>query len=71
MLHNITVLISNRADEKGGAEHAAILAAVAKFRTAVAAFEGGFDLRQRHRVGAARHQEIEALAEHLFPVVSG
>ena len=72
MLHNLTALIPNRADEEGGPEHATILAAVANFRTAVvAALERGLDLRQRFWIRAARHQEIEAVAEHLFPVVSG
>ena len=72
MLHNITALIPNRADVNGCPEHAAILAAVANFRIPVgAALERGFDFRERLRIGATRHQEVEAPAEHLFPVVSG
>src|SRR5665213_2831906 len=71
MLHNLTALIQNRADENGGPEHAAILAAVANFRTVIgAALERGLDLRQRLWIGSARHQEIETVAEYLFPVVS-
>ena len=33
--------------------------------------ELGLDLRQRLRVSDMGHQEIEALAEHFFPVTSG
>jgi hypothetical protein len=52
-------------------EHAAILAVVANFRIAVGVtLECGFDLRHRVRI-AARHKEVEALADHIFPVVSG
>src|ERR1700676_5527194 len=71
MLHDLTALIENGADEDGGPEHAAILAAVANFRTVVgSALERGLDLRQRLWIGAARHQETELVAEHFFPVVS-
>jgi hypothetical protein len=57
MLDSISALILNRADEDGGPEQAAILAAVTDFRMAIgAALERGFDCRQRLRKGAARHQ---------------
>src|SRR5665213_2903587 len=72
MLHNIAVLIANRTDPDGGPEHAVILAAIANFRIEVrAGLEGFFHFRQRLGIGVRRHQEIESLAEHLFPVVSG
>ena len=72
MLHNITALVQDRADEDGGPEYAAILAAVADFRTVVgAAVERDLDLRQRLWISAARHEEIETVAEDLFAVVSG
>src|SRR3954469_9248243 len=72
MLHNVAALIPDRADEEGGPEHAAILAVVTNFQVSVGvAVELGFDLRHHLRIGAARHQEIEALAQHLAPVVSG
>src|SRR5260370_42230129 len=71
MLLNTTALIQNRADEDGGPEHAAILAAVTNFRTVGgAALERDFDLRQRLWIGAPRYQEIETVAQHLFPGVS-
>jgi hypothetical protein len=47
MLHNLTALIPNSADEDGGPEHAAVLATVANFLAAVrAALERGLNLRQ-------------------------
>src|ERR1700685_999786 len=58
--------------EDGCPEHAAILAPVANLRTVVGtARERGLDLRHSLWIGAARHQETETMAEHLFPVVSG
>jgi hypothetical protein len=52
------------------AEQAAVLAAVADFRRMVGTVhEGGFDERQRLWIGTLRHQKIEALTKHLFPVV--
>jgi len=44
-------------------------------RTCAIAFsfsrEGDLGLRHRLRIGTTRHQEVEALAEHLLAIVSG
>src|SRR6185295_15427589 len=72
MLHDATVLISNRADEESCPELTSILAAVVNFWIALgAALKRGSHLCHRLRIGSLRHQEVEALPEHLVPVVSG
>jgi predicted acyltransferase (DUF342 family) len=72
ILDNVTALVANRANEEASPEFAAILAAVkdidAVTRTAA---KLGLNKRPRLRIGGVRHQEIEALAEHLFLGVSG
>ena len=50
----------------------AILAAETKFKFVFgAARKRGFDLRKRPRIDGAPHQKIEALTEHLLPIISG
>src|SRR5687767_1405864 len=72
VLHNLTVLIPNRADEGGTPELAAILAAIGILRTTVmTALQLACYSRPRLWSGIVRHQEGEVLAEHLFAVVSG
>jgi hypothetical protein len=72
VLHHVTRLIQNRANKEGGPEHAAILATETNFKFVFgAARKRGFDLRKRPRIDGAPHQKIEALTEHLLPVISG
>ena len=72
ILNNTATLIPNRAYEEGCPELTAILSTVANFHTAVRiALKLGFNSRQRLGIGGVCHQEIEALAENLLPVVSG
>ena len=71
MLNNITLLIANRTDEESGPEFDVILPAVTIFQTTIRiALKFVLDLRQRLRIRAVRDQEIDTLADHLFPVVS-
>jgi hypothetical protein len=71
MLHNNTGLVPDRADEDGGPEHAAVFAPKTNFKIDFSfACERDLDLRQRLRIGRTRHQEVEALAEHLLAIVS-
>src|SRR3982750_3847656 len=72
MLDHSTALISHWTGENDCPKLAAILAAVTYFRLGGRAttFEHRFKGRQRDRIGSARHQRVEALAEHLLPVVT-
>jgi hypothetical protein len=56
MLHDITGLIPDRADEDGGPKHAAILAPKINLKIAFSfACERDLGLRQRLRIGRTRH----------------
>jgi hypothetical protein len=55
MLHNITGLIPDGADEDGAPEHAAVLAAETNFKTAFGTVsERRLDLRHCHIIGGTR-----------------
>jgi hypothetical protein len=72
MLHDITAPVPNRADEDCRPELAAILAAIANFRTTLrSACECCINSCERIGIGAACHQEVETLAEFLFPDIAG
>src|SRR5512132_630389 len=72
ILNNIATLIPNRAYEEACPELTAILSTVANFHSTVRlALKLGFNSRQRLGIRGVRHQEIEALAENLLPLVSG
>lgn len=69
---NVTTLIPNRADEDGGPELAAILTAIADFRSTLQiALRLDCILCQRFSIGGVRHQETEALTEHFLACVPG
>lgn len=72
ILDDFSILVADRANKDDGPEIAAILAAILDFRAALGMrLKLALYLRERGGICAALHQEIEVLAEYLFPFVSG
>ena len=72
ILDGLAGLVPHGRNENRGPEDTAVVAAVAYFRIDVrTALECGVDLGDGFGVGALRHQEVDALSEHLVARISG